>query len=502
MKKYGKYEKRPEAAPVKQPKVKSALLQTYFTSLLCMVLCVTMFFGTSYAWFTSEVNNAGNEIYIGTLDVELEKKVGEEWKSLSELADGVNTTQLFDSNIRWEPGYTALETIKVVNEGDLAFKYVLNFTDGKAQNADNTDAVLADVAKYFDVWVYDHLANESKEGVVAAPDSYTALTAENSGWIPAGSLDELLAGKAVLDGVMVTVRQDDKADDPTTPNKTDDGVATEDTYTIALHMKEEADSAVMGQRISLNVKLVAYQMASESEKDGFGNQNYDSNVTAASDAASLQSALSKGGNIQLITDMEIKNKEDRATMDGGVLYGNGKVITYSGEKISESSVGVLTTSGGTIKNLTINGGNNGRALYVTKLTSDLSVSDCVLSGAYAFNLNSADKTNYTLTFTNTIFKSWTSYANVVKCANFTDCTFEAVLKPYGDTTLTNCTFTTAVLDVSALENGKTITLINCTYNGVPVEKAVLTANNEGITITESDLIVVGNDKQVVLKNNS
>ena len=29
--------------------------------MLCMVLCVTMFFGTSYAWFTSEVNNEGNE---------------------------------------------------------------------------------------------------------------------------------------------------------------------------------------------------------------------------------------------------------------------------------------------------------------------------------------------------------------------------------------------------------------------------------------------------------
>ena len=73
MKKYGKYEKRPEGVPAKQPKVKSALLQTYFTSLLCMVLCVTMFFGTSYAWFTSEVSNTGNEIYIGTLDVGLFK---------------------------------------------------------------------------------------------------------------------------------------------------------------------------------------------------------------------------------------------------------------------------------------------------------------------------------------------------------------------------------------------------------------------------------------------
>ena len=123
MRKYGKYETRPEGTTEKQPKAKSMLLQTYLTSLLCMVLCVTMFFGTSYAWFTSEVNNTNNEIYIGTLDVELEKQVGEEWKSLSELTDGVNTKKLFDSNSCWEPGYTALETIKVVNECDLAFMY-------------------------------------------------------------------------------------------------------------------------------------------------------------------------------------------------------------------------------------------------------------------------------------------------------------------------------------------------------------------------------------------
>ena len=67
MKKTGKFEKAPEAAPAKPPKVKNLLLQTYFTSLACMILCVSMFFGTSYAWFSSEVTNTTNEIYAGTL---------------------------------------------------------------------------------------------------------------------------------------------------------------------------------------------------------------------------------------------------------------------------------------------------------------------------------------------------------------------------------------------------------------------------------------------------
>ena len=493
MKKYGKYEKRPEGVPAKQPKVKSALLQTYLTSLLCMVLCVTMFFGTSYAWFTSEVNNTANEIYIGTLDVELEKQVGGAWKSLSELTDGANTTKLFDNNIRWEPGYTALETIKVVNEGDLAFKYVLSFTDGSL--AEESKLSIENVAKYFDVWVYDHRDNEN---VVPAPASYANITAKNSGWENTGSLEELLAGKTVLDGNMVTVRKEGQ--EATDINKgTTDGVATEDTYTIALHMKEEATADVMGQRITLNVKLVAYQMSSTQETDGLGG-NYD-DFTAVMNAEDLSNALGAGKNVLMLSNIAIERADDRLNMAGGVLDGNKETITYAGEQINESSMGVLTTTGGIVRNLTIAGGENGRALYVTKLTSDLFVSDCTLSGAYAFNVNSAEVTGKTMTFVDTTFKSWTSYANVMEHAYFTNCTFENVLRPYGDTTLTNCTFTTAGLDVSALENDETITLINCTYNGVLVEKAVLTANSGEITITENDLIVVDANKQVVLKNN-
>lgn len=366
MKKYGKYEKMPDGTRAKQPPVKSMLLQTYFTSLLCLVLCVTMFFGTSYAWFTSEVNNTANEIYIGTMDVGL-------FAGEKDLSDSNN--KLFDANIRWEPGYTALETIKVVNEGDLAFKYVLNFTDGAATNADDSEVILADVAKFFDVWVYDHRANASKTDAVADPGSYAELTAENSGWVSAGSLDELLGGKSVLDGVMVTVRNENTA----TPNEgTTDGVATEDTYTIALHMKEEATAAVMGQRITLNVKLIAYQMASE--QDSLGGK-YDQMVATEEQ---LREALAHGGTVSLATDIKLTdgvtvasdktvildlnghkitgtasaNMTSLITNNGTMtIVGNGEIaITFGGEADNSKAVnaisnrGVLTVNGGKISN--------------------------------------------------------------------------------------------------------------------------------------------------------
>lgn len=347
MKKYGKYEKMPDGTRAKQPPVKSMLLQTYFTSLLCMVLCVTMFFGTSYAWFTSEVNNTANEIYIGTLDVGL--LAGDK-----DLSDSSN--KLFDSNIRWEPGYTALETITVVNEGDLAFKYVLNFTDGMAKNADDTEAVLADVAKYFDVWVYDHRDNG---GNAPAPASYAEIATANSGWVPAGSLDELLAGKTVLDGVMVTVRDDNTA---TPVNEgTTDGVATEDTYTIALHMKEDADVAVMGQRITLNVKLVAYQMASE--QDDLGSK-YDQMVATEDQ---LREALANGGTVALAADIKLTEGLTVASGKAVVLDLNGHTISQTVKSTSGqvmiSNNGNLTITGNGTLILTDNGTVSGEAAY-------------------------------------------------------------------------------------------------------------------------------------------
>lgn len=496
MKKFGKYEKRPEPKVVvvsaekksdtKQPKVKNMLLQTYFTSLLCLILCVTMFFGTSYAWFTSEVNNSANEIYVGTLKVGLLKETD---AGVQDLATG--DIKLFDKNIRWEPGYTTVETIQIVNKGDLAFKYVMTFTDGTL--ADANGASLSDVAKYFDVWVFDHL-NKTYE----KPASYAAITT-NANWVNVGTLAEVLDGKTVLSGNMVTVRKEGQ-NAAAINEGTTDGVSTVDRFTIALHMNEMANSEVMGHKISLNVKLVAYQLTSET--DAFGNATYDDGIVTAADVKELKEVLTSEKNVVLASDIEITNSGECVTMSAEMLDGNGKAITYSGgQNANGNSVGVVTTSGGKVSNLTIDGRDNGRALYVSNLTSDLVVSDCTLSGAYSFNLTSTTKNdNAIISFIDTKFTSWTSYDNVANHVYFTGCEFANVLRPYGDTTLTNCTFTTAGLDVSKLEAGEVITLINCTYNGKLIEKAVLTSNGGVVTISESDAIKV-DDGMVILKGN-
>lgn len=311
MKIWEKFKKQPSDTDGQQPQPESALLRTYLTSLLCMVLCVIMFLGTTYAWFSSEVDNNNNEIYIGILDVELEKLLEDgTWTSLSAKQNEASITNLFDRNIRWEPGYTSLETVKVINEGDLAITYTLSFTDGRFTDKASQpvlEELWKDIAKHFDIWVYDHRANAGEAPEAA---SYAQITAADSGWEFAGSLADALDGKPVLKGSITDVREDPTEATQSTQTTTPDP-KLEGQYTIALHMREDADTSVMGHKITLNVKLVAYQHGFEN--DDFGS-DYDSGAEGTVPVyteSQLRSALEAGktpyiaGHIALSEPIEI-----------------------------------------------------------------------------------------------------------------------------------------------------------------------------------------------------
>ena len=264
MRKYGKYEKRPEA--------KNVLQQTYFTSLLCMVLCVSMFFGTTYAWFTSEITSKNNEIYIGTLDVGLYKKTAAEPQDLS-----IAGNMLFDKNIRWEPGYTAMETVIIRNKGDLAFQYDMTFTSNDKSTVDA--ALQKTVGDNFVVYVHpgDYAVDEEK------PTSFADIVANAESDEPTwrairlgekvATLSDIISHEIpVLSGSMTDVRAD-TVDPVAAEPGPNDSKSTEQTYIIALHMNEDANSEdIMGQKLHLNVKLMAYQKSYE--KDSF-DWNYD-----------------------------------------------------------------------------------------------------------------------------------------------------------------------------------------------------------------------------------
>ncbi len=331
MRKYGKYERMPDGTRAKQPEPKAILLQTYFTSLLCMVLCVTMFFGTTFAWFTSEVVSEGNEIYIGSLDVGLEKLENAKWVSLN--PETGSDAKLFDGSTKWEPGYTALETIRITNEGELSFRYALTFANAAIQNRWGTTAkvTLADVAKHFTVYVYEGAIPAGEEpqsfadieaSAAVAPDKKEAgknyWSAVRLGTNPATLADILERGLPLLSGNMEAVLPEKSDPAAAQPDYSAAANPTEQVWTIALHMdatempqglleeqvkalleeeqaKLQADpsaiikteeelktevltawqssiNAMMGHSINMNVKLTAHQRAHE--EDAF-DSSYD-----------------------------------------------------------------------------------------------------------------------------------------------------------------------------------------------------------------------------------
>ena len=94
--------------------------RAFVLSLLSLLLCCSMLVGTTFAWFTDSVTSANNRIVAGNLDVELYYKLDvndAEWKKVTA------ETELFDDNALWEPGFTQVIYLKVVNEGSLALKY-------------------------------------------------------------------------------------------------------------------------------------------------------------------------------------------------------------------------------------------------------------------------------------------------------------------------------------------------------------------------------------------
>lgn len=95
---------------------------TFIASIVSMLLCLTMLFGTTLAWFTDTVTNTNNQIVIGTLGVEL-----------SMYDDETGTYGNIEGNIfgeedgLWEPGMTRLVHLQVANVAELALDYKLLF---------------------------------------------------------------------------------------------------------------------------------------------------------------------------------------------------------------------------------------------------------------------------------------------------------------------------------------------------------------------------------------
>ncbi len=145
-------------------KTKSALI----SAVLALALCFTMLVGTTFAWFTDSVTSADNIIKSGTLEITLEK-----WDVKSGAWVNAESGPIFNYD-KWEPGYTEVVNLRVINLGTLALKW---------KAAVVTEGELTELADVINVYVR---SDDQKTGEQSVKDYIYALDDRTS-------FDELVA---------------------------------------------------------------------------------------------------------------------------------------------------------------------------------------------------------------------------------------------------------------------------------------------------------------------
>ena len=122
---------------------KKATKRALLTSVMALVMCVVMLVGTTFAWFTDTASTGVNKIQAGNLDVKLMYST-----DMAEWKEATDQTKLFDDNALWEPGYTQVVYLKVVNAGNLALKYEVSTNSYDMERGKNAAGELFYIDKF------------------------------------------------------------------------------------------------------------------------------------------------------------------------------------------------------------------------------------------------------------------------------------------------------------------------------------------------------------------
>ena len=283
--------------------------QSIMTSLVAILVLISMFVGTTFAWFTDIVTSKDNVIQAGMLDANMY------WSE--ELLDA-DSDQWIDASAGpvfnhelWEPGYTQVRYVKVQNDGNLNFKWMLSLAaDGKVTE-------LSDVIDVYYI-----------ESPTAAIDSLDGLTSK-------GNLTDVLEGNISCEG---SLKPDESC-----------------ILAIAFHMDELAGNEYQGMTLceaGFSLKLIATQATGEF--DSFDDQ-YDANaewpyvaIKYSVGSKLNESAITKedGKAPVLNTATPIGEETDDifANIPAGVTLADGTdKLTLKVEAITDSNSGISPT---------------------------------------------------------------------------------------------------------------------------------------------------------------
>ena len=163
---------------------KRATKRALLTSVMALAMCVVMLVGTTFAWFTDTASTGVNKIQAGNLDVKLMYS-----KDMVEWKEATDQTKLFDDNALWEPGYTQVVYLKVVNAGNLALKYEVSTNSYDMERGKNAAGELFYIDKFLRIGTATTTAANAfakrSDAIAAIAESEKAMGKEiqiSDGW--------------------------------------------------------------------------------------------------------------------------------------------------------------------------------------------------------------------------------------------------------------------------------------------------------------------------------
>ena len=199
------------------------------SSAIALCLCFVMLVGTTFAWFTDEVSSSNNVIKTGTLDVQLWQHTANGSTEITNSSDPIfgksdsTTANSVTSDTLWEPGKTQTVYLSIKNNGSLSLKYKV------AVEVVDTEKNLHEVMEY-----------------IITPDATVANPVAKS------DLD-WTTGLPVELGINIA------SEDVALP------VGSEHFFALSVHMDELANNDYQDGNIIFNIKVLAAQLADESD---------------------------------------------------------------------------------------------------------------------------------------------------------------------------------------------------------------------------------------------
>ena len=336
------------------------------TSALALLMCVTMLVGATFAWFTDTASTGVNKIVSGNLDVKLMYSTDmQTWK------EATDQTKLFDDNALWEPGYTQVVYLKIVNAGKLALKYEAgfskNYTSNRGKNV-NGDWYRVD--------------NYLKIGTA---ETATKFANREDVWSAISATEKTLAKDVMLTDGWITLNAGEESE----------------PFAVAIYMPTSVGNEANASRLrpssvsGLGIEVRATQATVES--DSFDN-NYDANAATVLNRVEYTDGVhTVTGNIQANGTAGAIHGTGTAkiTVDATTVYG-----TYASNyamAVCASSRSEITIKGGEFANQAP-AGSALSLIYAednAKITIEGGTFKCV-SPAWTLNCNDSDAATITV----------------------------------------------------------------------------------------------------------